>query len=512
MCIRDRVSTQSTGNLGHMSEKQAGRSSSSPVAPGSFLERQNTHQAAAKARRRQLASKHYSDCTHQPRLSTRPGSSRATNQTVRAPATVPAMPTKVKCTSSSVAHTLGTLRTCQATSLDMSGCAIGDAGATRLAKALRGGSSITSLSLASNNLSSKAVSEVVLGLQGQLVRGVGSVVHLNLSNNTLGGLLSTEPPAVVALASLLRRDDCVLQKLNLGNSSLQPMQVCALATAIRSNHSLKTLELRGNKTHCSGARALAEACTVNSTLTSLQLCGNQLTDEGAAWLFKLLPTATALTQLNLGSNGLSDKAMLHCAQLLANPECCLRELGLSDNKISSKGAAVLGRGINANTGTGLRELQLNDNHISDAGAVALSTAVPRLERLKVAGCGVLEAGGVALAQAAGCCESGIQLWLARNPLGARSKRWLLDVCARRSWSWDKERVLWCGSHSESVERFGGLPPEVMIKLVGLCRVDGAMFSTQVTVDLGQLVVAGCPLGIHRAGGCKCAPPKPDFYK
>lgn len=476
-----------------------------------FLERQKTHQAAARTRRRQLAAKQYEGWTHTPKLTARRGTPRGSNRTQPAASS---QPTKLKCTTSTVAHTLGTLRTCHVTSLDMSGCGIGEAGAARLAKSLRTGSSIATLNLAANSLSSKAVAEVVQGLHGQLVRGAASVTSLNLSGNTLATLSASESAAVAALAGLLRRGDCILQKLNLASTGLQPPQVCALSKALQLNSSLKAIELRGNKPQTSGCRALGEACASSPSLTSLQLSACQIGDEGVQQLLCALPGRGVLAQLNLGSNGLTDKATVDISRSLSRPGSCIKALGLSDNSISSRGVGAVAKLISTSP---LSDLQLSDNDIGDAGAVALSTVLDQLDRLKLAGCGVLDSGALAIAQAAASSSSAVQILLSRNRLGPRARKALQDVCDRRSWSWSKERVLWCGYHAATCSGLGGMPVEVMTRLVALCRGSrGALGvhvpSFPITVDFGDVVSVPCALGIHRSGDCKCAPPKPDFYE
>ena len=104
------------------------------------------------------------------------------------------------------------------------GSKIGSSGAKRLAVALRPGSTIASINLSANELSSKCVAEVVQALQGQLVRRVQTVTTLILNSNQIGALMGATPAGVVALCSLFRHQACQLTKLGLAHCGLQPAQ------------------------------------------------------------------------------------------------------------------------------------------------------------------------------------------------------------------------------------------------------------------------------------------------
>ena len=78
-----------------------------------------------------------------------------------------------------------------------------------------------------------------------------------------------------------------------------------IAQALRSNSTLTTLDLSGNKIEDTGATAIAEALKSNFTLTTLDLHGNEIEDKGAAAIAHALIYNSILTTLSLQYNDVS---------------------------------------------------------------------------------------------------------------------------------------------------------------------------------------------------------------
>ena len=247
-------------------------------------------------------------------------------------------------------------------------------------------------------------------------------------------------------------------------SNPQPEQVSTVAQALQHNTNLTSLDLRSNKSGAAGVRAISSACY---GLISLHLGDNQLGDAAASEVARLLETENAsLQKLNLSNNGISDDGVVLIVKSLTNPNLALSFLSLSGNGITKRGVAALGALLHRQHCT-LKELILNDNPIGDGGAAAIASGLEKLEKLHLSGCGIQEAGALALASAVATTSCG--LLLGRNAIGAHARRILQNVVERRSWSWSKEKVLWCGYHGKSPHGFALFPPEVMNRLVILCR-------------------------------------------
>ena len=251
-----------------------------------------------------------------------------------------------------------------------------------------------------------------------------------------------------------------------------------IGEALCHNSSLRVLDIRSNKASVGGAAGLAAACSQNSTrLTSLQLSCNHIGDCGACSFASLFASANSkVEKLNLSSNGLTDRSVVTIAKSLAKGDTALASLSVCDNSLSGKAVAALG--MAAAKHQALTELILNDNAIGDAGAMALAPHLSHLHRLQLAGCQIQEAGGLALASHLAATKHQIKIDLSRNQIGCVAKKALVGVCACRSWSWEKERVLWMGYYDAKLcSVIGRLDPELMARVVALCRNETAKSST-----------------------------------
>ena len=124
---------------------------------------------------------------------------------------------------------------------------------------------------------------------------------------------------------------------------------------------------------------------------------------------------------------------------------------------------------------------LDDNGgIGDSGASALGAALAGedLVKLGLAGCGINQSGGLHLARAVAQRDVGVLVSLGRNRLGPQARRALESVAARQSWSWRKERLLWCSYFSTGDGAFARLPVEVMERLIVWCRGSNLRLDTK----------------------------------
>ena len=155
---------------------------------------------------------------------------------------------------------------------------ISDEGATALAIALEGNTTLRKLSLYDNQISDKGATALAQALEGNT-----TLHQLDLANNKISDEGAT------ALAQALE-GNTTLHQLYLSNNQISDKGATALAIAMKVNTptTLRVLYLSDNKISDKGASALAQALEGNTTLQELYLYNNQISDEGATALGSLL--------------------------------------------------------------------------------------------------------------------------------------------------------------------------------------------------------------------------------
>jgi Ran GTPase-activating protein (RanGAP) involved in mRNA processing and transport len=96
----------------------------------------------------------------------------------------------------------------------------------------------------------------------------------------------------------------VLEALDMWECGIGPAGARALATALRSNSNLRTLELRGNPMGDAGARAFAEIMPENKPLATLDLLNTGVSDAGRADLRAGLAKSRANPYLVIFEDGI----------------------------------------------------------------------------------------------------------------------------------------------------------------------------------------------------------------
>uniref|UniRef100_A0A4W3HLG6 NACHT LRR and PYD domain-containing protein n=1 Tax=Callorhinchus milii TaxID=7868 RepID=A0A4W3HLG6_CALMI len=169
-----------------------------------------------------------------------------------------------------------------------------------------------------------------------------SLMELYLDNNKLGDL------GMKRLSGALRKPECKIQKLevsqcvfklipvisllslisSLGDNSLTNDSIEELASVLRTNSSLKGLNLDYNKLGDSGVKQFLCVHTHHVISPSLifRLESNGLTGNGIKSLVSALSTNRSLTELHLDCNKLKDSGMKQLSDALRKPECKLERL------------------------------------------------------------------------------------------------------------------------------------------------------------------------------------------
>ena len=98
-----------------------------------------------------------------------------------------------------------------------------------------------------------------------------------------------------------------LKELNLYQSNIGVEGAKALADALKTNTKLTKLDLVFNKIENEGAIALASALEKNQTLTEINLANNMIGDEGAIALAKALETNISVRKIYIDRKNITDE-------------------------------------------------------------------------------------------------------------------------------------------------------------------------------------------------------------
>ncbi|GLD99214.1 hypothetical protein PINS_up007932 [Pythium insidiosum] len=240
-------------------------------------------------------------------------------------------------------------------------------------------SAIEELNLSYNRLGAESCQLLCASLQEN---AASPLRRLHLSGNPLrvgGGR---------AIAALLATPTCRLEELQLANTELEVENLIAIATALRSNGSLHTLNLDNpvvRSTEEEAIQHIGKMLQVNDTLRALSLGKHQLTDHGAQVLAERLLDNHALQSLSLRANRIGATGASALAALLLRHDA-LTEFDLSANRIGDAGAAAFAKLLRHNTRPlttlALCSTYLTDDGLSDIADACLRPRHPETNRLR----------------------------------------------------------------------------------------------------------------------------------
>ena len=170
-----------------------------------------------------------------------------------------------------------------------------------------------------------------------------SLVELNLSNCKLHKACGP------ALRHMLETNK-TLTALNLSwNPRISDHNVAGIAEGLRSNHSLKSLNLRRCRIHDTGMNSLADCLMVNDSLEELNLWYSTISPEAARGFSDMLKQNGTLKKLNVSACKLTDAAVKPLASAL-EVNSSLEELDLSNNDdLTDTALVALGESLKRNT-------------------------------------------------------------------------------------------------------------------------------------------------------------------
>ena len=263
---------------------------------------------------------------------------------------------------------------------------IKDQGAVILADALQTNSTLAQLGIANYGIVNYLRMEAICkALQFNHV-----ITHLDLRGFTIS---DSEAEAV---AGALQSPATQLSHLNLAVCKITSLGVESLAGAFKINRFLTHLSLQFSDLSHSAA-ALAETLRLKRNVTHLYLYECKIDDLGTEVIFKALQFNHVITHLFLGGNTIGDSGAVALAAALPSPATQLSYLHLARCQITSLGVKILAGALQTNrsltylslacskiscSATALAEalqfnrtlthLDLSDNQISDTEAIQLA--------------------------------------------------------------------------------------------------------------------------------------------
>ena len=171
-----------------------------------------------------------------------------------------------------------------------------------------------------------------------------SLVELNLSNCSLHKACGQ------ALCHMLETNK-TLMSLHLScNYRVSDHNVAGIAEGLRSNHSLKCLNLHWCGICDAGMKSLADCLIVSDSLEELDLSTNTISPEAACGFSDMLKLNRTLKKLNVSACELTDAAAKPLASAL-EVNSSLQELNLSYNiDLTETALVALGESLKRNTG------------------------------------------------------------------------------------------------------------------------------------------------------------------
>ena len=178
--------------------------------------------------------------------------------------------------------------------------------------------------------------------------------------------------------------------------SIGEEDVKGLASALRTNNTLKTLILRGNKIGDSGAVQLAKVLN-RTSLEVLDVSNCGIMGKGIKFLSFALRTNTSLKMFSACNNVFSDNGAIHLAEALKFAS--LEDLRICGCSIWENGIVKLSSALTFTVT--LKRFSVSDNPFRDSGAIHLAEALnsSSLQELNISSCAVYDSGIEALATA-----------------------------------------------------------------------------------------------------------------
>ena len=265
-----------------------------------------------------------------------------------------------------------------------------------------------------NNMSLKRLSARNCGISEEGGEAIGDVLMVNRSLQVLDLHGNPISAGVLHIAESLKCNHSLLM-INLGNCDISVKGCKAISDALMVNRSLRLLDIHDNPISA-GVVHIAESLKQNHSLLEINLGRCGISEEGCKAIGDALIVNRSLQVLDLHGNPIS-AGVVHIAESL-NCNHSLREINLSDCRISEEGGKAIGDALMVNRS--LQVLDLQGNLIS-AGVVHIAESLNcnhSLREINLSDCRISEEGGKAIGDALMVNRSLQVLDLHGNPISA----------------------------------------------------------------------------------------------
>uniref|UniRef100_A0A3B1JBU3 NACHT LRR and PYD domain-containing protein n=1 Tax=Astyanax mexicanus TaxID=7994 RepID=A0A3B1JBU3_ASTMX len=184
--------------------------------------------------------------------------------------------------------------------------------------------------------------------------------ELDLTDNKL------QDSGAIFLYTGLKSSHCKLEILRLCICNLTDRSCADLASALRSNSSLKELDLSNNELNDSGVKNLSAGLDNIRCKLEILRCTLNCFESCAVLAICLNSNSSCLRELDLSSNKLQDSGLQFLSTGLENRRCKLEKLGLCNCSITEEGCDALVSALNSNPSLPLRDLNLKHNLPGDS--------------------------------------------------------------------------------------------------------------------------------------------------
>ncbi|EWC45995.1 hypothetical protein DRE_04788 [Drechslerella stenobrocha 248] len=267
----------------------------------------------------------------------------------------------------------------------LQGNTIGIEASKALAEALKTKSKLKTVNLA-DIYTGRLIEEIPPSLSSILTSLLPhtSLTHINLSDNAFG--LRMHEPLVHFLSS-----HAPLQHLILNNNGLGPECGVLIANALAdlaakktaAHPQLQTVVCGRNRLENGSMEAWAKAFAVHPGIKTVRMVQNGIRQEGIEHLLtKGLVNCKGLEILDLQDNTFTIKGAKALAAVVGQ-WAVIRELGVGDCLLSSRGAIALAESLVQGKNKDLKILRLQYNEIDTKGIAALKGAVKTLVKLEL---------------------------------------------------------------------------------------------------------------------------------
>ncbi len=224
-----------------------------------------------------------------------------------------------------VVAALGKAKTLENLTLDK--CKLRDEGVAKIMEGIKLGNHVNlkKLSLRQNNMGNKGAESLIF-----LLERSATLEELDVSENAI-----SSRGAGAIFDALNKNRKTQLHTLNLSQNEIWDMDDCSY---LRTNKTLKVLNMDGNFMHDEGAEHIANAFAENKTtvIEKLYLGWNGMADEGASALAKMMEGNSTLQVLGLAENDITNTGARAILSALAINTSVREISGLYHNQIDRK--------------------------------------------------------------------------------------------------------------------------------------------------------------------------------